>query len=290
MSFSLGNTLEMKVKSSKDSTGFKKVKILESLNFSSSYNFLADSLKFQPVTMSGRTKIFGTNINFGARFDPYALDTTKTGTVIRVNQSVWSTQRKLLRLESANLNFGFSIGSETFKKKNRQNDTPDTTPDDQQDLADNLNPDDINSQLPSFDQDEQRGLIQGDDGYADFSIPWNISFNYSLRLTQDRTSFNEAKMDYDFKVTSDLNFNGNFSLTPKWKVNFSSGYSLDAKELAHTNIGISRDLHCWSMNFSLVPIGRYKSYFFTIRVNSSMLQDLKYEKRNSVRDNTNYYN
>lgn len=286
MGLSLGNTVEMKVKSSKDSTGFKKIKILESLNFSTSYNFLADSLQWQPVSMSGRTKIFGTNINFGARFDPYAIDTTSTGSPIRVNQSAWSAQKKLLRLESANLSFGLNFGSDTFKKKDTDNEEEEQN--NEPPIPDSMNPDDINSQLNSFDQNTNRSLSEGDDGYAKFSIPWNVSLNYSFRLSKDK--FNKEKMDYDYKVTSDINFNGNISLTPKWKFNFSSGYSIDQKQLAHTNVGISRDLHCWSMNFSLVPVGRYKSYFFTIRVNSSMLQDLKYEKRSSPRDNANFYN
>ncbi len=287
MGFSLGNTLEMKLKSDKDSTGFKKAKILESLNFNTSYNFLADSLKWQPISMSGRTKILGTNINFGARFDPYALDTTKTGQVIRVNKSVWSTQRRIARLESANLSFGFNFGSDTFKKKDRQEDEQ-AEETEEPPIPDPMNPDDVRSQLPTFDKNRNTNLTEGDDGYAEFSIPWNLSFNYSFRLS--RGDFNPSKMDYDFKVTSDINFNGNVSLTPKWKINFASGYSFDQKTLAHTNVGVSRDLHCWSMNFNVVPVGRYKSYFFTIRVNSSMLQDLKYEKRSSPRDNANFYN
>jgi len=286
MSVSLGNTLEMKVKSDKDTTGFKKLKILESLNFSSSYNFLADSLKWQPINMTGRTKLFGTNVNFGARFDPYALDTTSTGQVIRVNESVFSQQGKLLRLESANLSFGLNFGSDTFKKKNKKQTDPNETEEDPNALP----PDPLNNQ--EFDprgafEGSNASFSMGDDGYAKFEIPWNISLNYSFRLS--RGTFNKEKMDYDFKVTSDINLNGNVSLTPKWRINFSSGYSFDLKEIAHTNIGISRDLHCWSMNFNLVPVGRYKSYFFTIRVNSSMLQDLKYEKRNHPRDNGNFF-
>ncbi|WP_244828200.1 putative LPS assembly protein LptD [Carboxylicivirga sediminis] len=283
MSLSLGNTLEMKVKSEKDTTGFKKLKILESLNFSTSYNFLADSLKWQPINMTGRTKLFGTNVNFGARFDPYAIDTTSTGQPIRVNQSVWAQQGKLLRLESANLSFGLNFGSDTFKKKDKKSGTdPNSTDEDPNALP----PDPLNNQ--EFDpqaafQGGNATFVKGDDGYAKFEIPWNISLNYSFRLS--RGQFNKSKMDYDFKVTSDVNLNGNVSLTPKWRINFASGYSFDRKEIAHTNVGISRDLHCWSMNFNLVPVGRYKSYFFTIRVNSSMLQDLKYEKRNHPRDN-----
>ncbi|MBK3516830.1 LPS-assembly protein LptD [Carboxylicivirga sp. N1Y132] len=288
MSVSLGNTLEMKVKSDKDTTGFKKLKILESLNFSTSHNFLADSLKWQPVNMTGRTKLFGTNVNFGARFDPYAIDTTSTGQPIRVNESVLSQQGKLLRLESANLSFGLNFGSDTFKKKDKKNTT--TDPNDIEDDPNALPPDPLNNQ--EFDpqaafKGSNASFVEGDDGYAKFEIPWNISLNYSFRLSKG--TFNKSKMDYDFKVTSDINLNGNVSLTPKWRINFSSGYSFDLNEIAHTNIGISRDLHCWSMNFNLVPVGRYKSYFFTIRVNSSMLQDLKYEKRNHPRDNGNFY-
>ncbi|MCU4175955.1 putative LPS assembly protein LptD [Carboxylicivirga sp. N1Y90] len=287
MGLSLGNTLEMKLKSDKDTTGFKKVKIIESLNFNTSYNFLADSLKWQPISMSGRTKVLGTNINFGARFDPYALDTTSTGQPIRVDKSVWSTQRKIARLESANLSFGFNFGSDTFKKKDDDNNGEEEGQEEDENIPPPMDPNNLNSQLPSFDKDRNTNLFMGDDGYAEFSMPWTISVNYSLRLSRD--GFNKEKMDYDMKVTSDVNLNGNVSLTPKWKVNFSTGYSFDMKTLAHTNLGVSRDLHCWSMNFNIVPVGRYKSYFFTIRVNSSMLQDLKYEKRNSPRDNPGFY-
>ncbi len=289
MSLSLGNTLEMKVKSDKDTTGFKKLKILESLNFSTSYNFLADSMKWQPVNMTGRTKLFGTNVNFGARFDPYALDTTSTGKVIRVNESHFSRQKKLFRMTSANLSFGLNFGSDTFKKKDKKQTTdPNATSEDPNDLP----PDPLNDQ--EFDpratfQGGNATFVEGDDGYAKFEIPWNISINYSLRLSEDTKSFDPRKMAYDYKVTSNINLNGNLSLTPKWRINFSSGYTFDTNEISHTNVGISRDLHCWSMNFNLVPVGRYKSYFFTIRVNSSMLQDLKYEKRNHPRDNDSFY-
>ena len=236
--------------------------------------------------MTGRTKLFGTNVNFGARFDPYAIDTTSTGQPIRVNKSVWSQQGKLLRLESANLSFGLNFGSDTFKKKDKKQ----TDPNDSEEDPDALPPDPMNDQ--EFDpraafEGSNASFAMGDDGYAKFEIPWNISLNYSFRLS--RGDFNKNKMDYDFKVTSDINLNGNISLTPKWRINFASGYSFDRKEIAHTNVGISRDLHCWSMNFNLVPVGRYKSYFFTIRVNSSMLQDLKYEKRNHPRDNGNFF-
>ena len=125
-------------------------------------------------------------------------------------------------------------------------------------------------------------LELGDDGYTKFTIPWNISLSYSMRLVQG--DFNKAKMDYDKEITSDVTFNGSISPTSKWAISFSSGYSFDQQELAHTSFNIRRNLHCWNMSFNLVPIGAYKSYFFTISANSSLLQDLKYEKRNSTRD------
>jgi len=100
--------------------------------------------------------------------------------------------------------------------------------------------------------------------------------------------FNEEQKKFDKKVTADISLNGNLELTPKWSFNFTTGYNFDRKELSHTNIRINRDLHCWNMSFNLVPVGSYKSYFFTIAVNSSMLRDLKYEKRSHARDNPNF--
>ena len=118
LGLSLGNTLEMKVKSTKDTTGFRKINILESLNFSTSYNFLADSMQWSRISMSGRTKVLGTSISFSATFDPYALDTLsggKVARVIRVNEFEWNRNKRIGRLENANLSFGFNFGSETFK-------------------------------------------------------------------------------------------------------------------------------------------------------------------------------
>lgn len=290
LSLSLGNTLEMKVKSDRDSTGFKKITILEGLNFSTSHNFLADSLKWQKIAMNGRTKILGTSINFGATFDPYALDTNKIGTPIRINTSQFKARGKLARLESANLNFGLSIGSEKIKKWREKRKSGENT-DNEEGL--NTEEEEYQNPLDRVDKIEDvfaktRGSENSkskldDDGYTKFEFPWNLSLNYTMRLAQG--NFDKEKMAYKKKVTSSINLNGDFSLTPKWKFSFSSGYSFDTKEIAHTNLSISRDLHCWGMSFNLVPIGTYKSYFFSIRVNSSILQDLKYEKRSGARDN-----
>jgi hypothetical protein len=276
MSLGLNNNIEMKVKSRKDSTGFKKIPLLESLNFSTSYNFLADSMKWSRINMSGRTKVLGTSINFNAVFDPYSIQLNEQGNPVRVDRLLWKDQKKIARLENASLSFGLNFGAETFKKKDEREQSQNN-----------------DSQFPN--QDNNRGtLIEEPPGpqtsretprYAEFSIPWNMSLNYNMRIVQDK--FNQEKMAYDKKFTADISLNGNIELTKKWSINFSTGYNVDRNELSHTNIRINRDLHCWSMSFNLVPIGAYKSYFFTIGVNS-MLRDLKYEKRSHPRDNPGF--
>ncbi len=282
MGISLGNTLEMKVKSQKDTTGFKKIPILESLNFSTSYNFLADSMKWSRISMSGRTKLFGTSINFGASFDPYAIDTTAQGRPVRVDRLLWNEKRQIARMENANLSFGLNFGSETFKKKKEGAPASDEPPE-QPPMDDPLNPDDMG--MATQEQTSPQ-MAATEEGYAQFSIPWNISLNYNMRVMQGE--FDKERMNFKKKFTADININGNLELTPKWSMNFSTGYNLERKEISHTNLRISRNLHCWNMSFNLVPVGAYKSYFFTISVNSSLLKDLKYEKRSHPRDNPNF--
>jgi len=284
MSLSLGNTLEMKLKSAKDTTGFKKISILESLQLSTSYNFLADSMKMSRVQMSGRTKLFGTNITFAATFSPYAMDTVLRGNSYKpqeINKYQWTSNKGgILRFENANLSFGFNLDSKNFGKNKENKDKPSDKPP-SNDLFD-----DSDSEEPLLGS-AQNPIIQeeGDEGYVKFEIPWNLSINFNLRYIPDMNDFNRKTMNYVHKMTADINVSGRVTLTKKWDISLFSGYNLERKEISHTKISISRNLHCWSMSFNLVPIGRYKSYFFIIAVNSSMLRDLKYEKRNSPRDN-----
>ncbi len=288
LGISLGNTLEMKVKSDKDTTGYKKISILESLNFSTSYNFLADSMKWSKISMSGRTKIFGTSISFGATFDPYVLDTlpmaknATTNRIVRKNKFEWTENHRIARMESANLSFGFNFGSDTFKKKKEGSETQEQTGGSPENTGHGGPNSDAGSSQPPLTIEE------GDVGYVKFDMPWSISINYSMRITQG-SQFNIEKMAYPYKFSADINMSGRISLTPKWDINMSSGYNFDRKEISHTNLRIARNLHCWSMSFNMVPFGTYKSYFFSIAVNSSLLRDLKYEKRTNARDNPNWY-
>jgi len=130
-----------------------------------------------------------------------------------------------------------------------------------------------------FTEEEQRELdyIEANPNlYVDFSIPWRRNLNYSVNYR--KTGFAESQ------IVQTLTFNGDFSVTPKTKIGFRSGYDFQRKELTQTSIDVNRDLHCWELNFNWVPFGRFTSYNFAIRVKSSVLQDLQYNKRQQWTD------
>ena len=292
LSYSLGNTIEMKIKSDEDTTGFKKIQLVEGLNFSSGYDFMKDSMKMDNISMSGRTKVFGTSVNFNANFDPYGIVASKSGSAVRINRPAIRQNHKLVRFTSASLSFGFQLSPNTFKKKDKK-----------ETQTDNMNMDDgydddwamkaaeSDTPQPGAQMDpETQGGTDGEDGdndgYAKFDMPWSLSFNYSLNVSQG--TFDAERCKYKYKVSSSLNMNASLSLTQKWKFSLSSGYSFDEKKLSQTSIGITRDLHCWTMSFNVVPVGLYKSYSFNIAVSSSILRDLKYDQSSSPRDNGRY--
>ncbi len=257
INISLGNNLEMKVKSSKDTiTGTKKIVLLESLNFGSSYNMALDSMKWSSINVSGRTNLFKiVDINFGGIIDPYAYDSLGR----KQKMSQWKKNQKIGRLASGNLSAGFSFNSEGFKKK-------DNKPIEEPKQAA------INAGLP-------KNYL---DYYVDFKIPWNFRTDLSLYYT---TQYNEETYKFKNTITKTLSFSGDVNLTKKWKFSAQSGFDIESKKFTYTNINIYRDLHCWEMRFSWVPFGIYKSYSFQINVKSAVLQDLKLLRRRNWTEN-----
>ncbi|WP_257669310.1 putative LPS assembly protein LptD [Parapedobacter tibetensis] len=253
--FSIDNNLEAKILSKKDTTdgGIKKVPILQGLTFSGNYNFVADSFNLSNINFSGRTAIFNQkiNLNFNGTFDPYSFD---QATGRRVNRFAIK-DGKLARLTNFGLSFDYSFNPEA--NESRQNGL-----------------DSLNNQRANMTPEQQQALsrISSDpNAFVDFNIPWNLAGSFSFQYSNPGNRSN---------VTATLNVHGDFSLTPKWKVQFNSGYDFRQKEISLTRFSIYRDLHCWDMSFGWVPFGRYQSYNVTIRAKSSILQDLKLTKRN----------
>ncbi|MBE9487860.1 MAG: LPS-assembly protein LptD [Bacteroidetes bacterium] len=266
ISFSLNNNIEAKVKSKQDSTGFKKIKIFESLNFSSSYNFLAESYKLAPVSISARTTLFkGLGINFSATLDPYVYDEDN----IRIDKLAWSNN-SLGRITNFNLTFGYSLRS-FFGAEGKGSGTGSET------IAKDLTPDENADLLRSgIDPNVVQQLKRPE--YYNFSVPWNLSFNYQL-------SYSNRGGTTPKQVTQTMSMNGSVNLTPKWGTSFSGGIDFNTMKLTPGSINITRDLHCWQMGFSWVPIGLHKSWTFNINVKSSVLQDLKFKKSSGFLEN-----
>ncbi len=265
LSVSVGQTLEAKVKSDQDTTGMKKVKIIDDFSFSFSYNFLADSMKLSNIPVRIRSSIipkFGINISM--TLDPYEVDKT-TG----VKYDKLLLKRGIPgRIASTGWSCGYTFNSS--------------------DLYTEATINDISKQYPEYsnpyfydpndplDPALRRQLMTSQ--YYDFSMPWNFSFNYSINYTN-----NGIKA----RVVNTLGFNGSITLDKdsNWAISYTGGFDFDRKELTPGVVTLVRDLHCWQMNFSCVPFGYRKSWSFNISVKSSLLQDLKYEKSSSHYDN-----
>jgi hypothetical protein len=263
LGFSLDNTVEAKIKSEKDTTGsgFRKLAIIQGLNISGSYNFLAPAYKLSTLNFSGRSQFTDKlGINYSGVLNPYATKDTLVNNVVtkKLIDRYTFQNAKLPRLTSFGFSFDYSLNPESFKKRNE-----------------NLNQlkNQTNQAGLTQEQSEQLNAISRDpNAFVDFNIPWNFSFSYSFQYatTPEGTSP---------RYTNALTFNGDMNVTPKWKVQFHSGYDFQQKDIALTNISIYRDLHCWDMSINWVPFGPYRSYSVLLKVKASILQDLKLSKQ-----------
>ena len=275
INFSIDNTVELKLKSSnKDttSTDDKKIAVLQGLSFSSSYNFFAyDNKKLAPINFNGRSQLSSDGkigINFGGTFSPYAvqdvIQTIGTGnnqTINRqeINRYVW-LDGKLPRLTNFTFSFGYNFNSQAAQNRN--------------DKINKINQQNMGASARSQEQIDQLNAISRDpNAFVDFNIPWNFAFSYSFNYS------NLLASKASRNIANTLNFNGDFNLTPKWKIQFNSGYDFLAKNLSYTSFTIYRDLHCWDLSASWIPFGLYQSYSVDIRVKAPILQDLKLSKR-----------
>ena len=265
MNFYIGNNLEMKVLDKKDTiNGTRKIKIFDNLAFSSSYNFLADSFRLAPIRFSTRTSFFKRliNLSISGNIDPYTfrLDSiSESATGIknvyqrRVDELAYKNNQGIGSLAYINMALGFRFSAKDFRSDDDEKESSYGT---REEI------DYINSNIAE---------------YIDFNVPWSINASYNL---------NRRKIGFrDPTITQTLTFSGDVSISEKTKISFRSGYDFKFKMLTQTSINATRDLHCWRINFSWVPFGRFQSYNLSINAVYALLQDLKLEKRSRFFDN-----
>lgn len=276
LNFGLTNNVEMKVTSQKDSSGFKKITLIDNLSLNASYNMLADSLKWSDISSSLRLKFTkDLSLTINANFTPYVYQLDAYGNPVQVNVTEFDRNGRIARLTSARTSFGYSFNNDTFRKKEKDTKKEEDSADEDSEMTEKQKA----KEKERSEYDEQ--------GYLKFALPWTFRFDYTISYSD--YTFNKRKLEYDKKVTQSLNFSGSFNFSKNWSFSYSSGYDFETKELSYSSIGINRNLHCWSASFSMVPFGAYQSYNFHISVNSSLLQDLKYEKRSNPNDNPAWY-
>ena len=255
----LNNRLEAKI-ASKDSTEVedKKIILLNNLNFSTGYNFAKDSVRWSPITVSAGTKILNDklSINMNATLNLYQIDSTGNQ-IDKFN----TLKDRLFRVTRVGASANYSISSKDFKKKKTKKSSNNKSSANQfgEGSTDNSNENEQNKT-----EEEETELYRA-------SVPWTLNFSYSANYSNNGITSGIG--------ANSLTFGGDIELSPKWKVRFSSGYDFKGKGFSYTNLGFSRDLDSWDFNFDWSPFGNNKSYYFRIGIRSSLLSDLKWDKR-----------
>ena len=301
LNFDLGNNLEMKVKSDDDSTGYKKVSLIDEFRLSTYYNFAAERQPMGPVSASLRLKLTKSyTLNLSTSFASYVYELDSLGNVRESDHETYWQHGKLGRFQGISQNLSYTLNNEKvmnlFKrlrgekveKKKNDNKGEDDEWDD--DLDTNVDKEMEKAKHASRKKSGEKAETD-EDGYMAFSIPWNLSIGYNISMNEDRTAskFNYKTMRYPYHFTQGLNVSGSVQISDGWNINFSSGYDFENKKISMTTASLSRDLHCFNMSCSLV-LAPYTSYNFSFRCNASTLTDaLKYDKRSGSTNAVQWY-
>ena len=297
LNFQIDNNIEMKIKSDRDSTGERKISLIDKLSLGMSYNMAADSFKWSDLNVGLRIKFSKSyTLNLNGTFDTYTYGyDEKTGAVRRVNIPRWQAGKGFGRLRQTGTSFSYTFNNDTFTKWFGKKDKEDKS--DQASLGQDGENDPQLEQIADGEKPKKNGgslreakKNSGDVdsyGYLVQKVPWSLSFNYSMQLRYG--DFDPSKLEYKYKLTHALSFNGNIQPTKNWKFNFNATYDFDTHKISYMTCNITRDMHCWQMTASFVPVGPYKSYTFNIAVSSSLLKDLKWRKSSNYRDGQTWY-
>jgi len=287
MSFSFDNNVEMKVATDNDST--KVISLIDNLGINFSYNAMAPSAnKWSDIQTNMRLKLSKSlTISLSAAWDPYSYSWDPVNELPQKGKLRITQGKGIARLKSTSYSFSPSINQDTFKKlfgrgdKNKDSKKEENMEDPLLDgeLEDPLLEEENQQKTSAFDNKKDEGGDYDEDGYLRNEVKWNLGLSYSMSYGWDMQNFNPVTLEYPGKLTHNFSLNGSIQPTKNWNFTFNTSYDFDAKKFAYLNCSLSRNLHCWNISASFIPIGPYTSYYVSIRVNSSMLQDLKYEQR-----------
>jgi len=295
VNFSLDNNLEMKLPVTAESDSSRKVSLIDNLGLAMSYNFLADSLNWSNLNANLRLKLFKSNINLSGQFDTYCYGPNGQ----HINVPRWKSGKGIGRFMGTSTSYSKSFNNESLKKLFRKggsdsgsSDESGSPPTDQEGGDNTDGTTDENSSDTGGNATAHKSLLgskkqEGNydsDGYLIFTIPWNLSINYTISLLYDTQNFNKQTLEYPYKISQTMGFNGDISPTKAWKFTFSASYDFNVKRIANMFCTLTRQMHCWSMSATIVPFGPTQNYSFTIAVNSSLLQDVKYQQSSGSRD------
>lgn len=299
ISMSISNNLEMKVKSKKDTTGVKKISLIDELAASLSYNLAAERKPWSDLNTRIRLKLTPKyTFSMAAVFATYAYEFDKNGNVVVGDRTEWSYGR-FGRFQGMSQNISYTFNNDTFRKlwgKVSGNNSDETTPtedeteDGYESIDDaNIDPDIKEAREANKNQKSKKASVD-EDGYLAFRMPWSVTVSYGITMREDRTKpIRRSNMRYPYKYTQNLNFSGYLRIADGWNISFSSGYDFNYKELSMTTASLSRDLHCFEMSCSVV-LRPYSSFNFCFRARASELADaLKWDKRSGYSNNIEWY-
>lgn len=298
LSFTLGNNLEMKVKSDKDSTGFKKISLIDAFDINMSYNMAAKVRPWSDMNINLRLKWWKNyTFNMNAVFATYAYELDEQGNPYVGTHTEWGKGR-FGRFQGMSQNLSFTLTPEKLAKlfsgKSDDDEKDSKRKDQDEDELDTdieSNVDDTLEKGKTAAKKKSGKAKTDSNGYMAFKMPWSLTFGYGVTMREDtrKEKFNKKSMRYPYKFTQTLNMSGNVRLSDGWNISFSSGYDFDNHKMSMTTASLQRDLHCFNMSCSVV-LSPYTSYNFTFRCNASTLTDaLKYDKRSGYSNAVQWY-
>ena len=290
ISFSIDNNIEMKMKSDKDTTGYKKISLIDQLGASLSYDVA--NKKWSDLSMNLRLKLTKSyTFNMNASFATYAYQFDENGNVVVGDRTEWSYGR-FGRFQGYSGSFSYTLNNDTFKKLfgKKEEDKKNKDNKGKEENEDEETEEETEEQNNNSNMRKTEKASVDSDGYLAFKLPWSVSLSYSYSIREDRSKdINIKTMRYPYSLTHSLNVSGNFKIGSRWNMTYSTGYDFTSKEMSMTTLNITRDLHCFNMSCGLV-FGPFTSYNFSIRANSSMLTDaLKWDQRSNTGSAVTWY-